>query len=99
MESLLTLVLGDLLRVLTKGVSAEVQITLRAQGMAGPTTRPQPIPLEPFAVNKDMGRLLLRRGGESIAAGIHMHVVLPIFEDSLSVESTGIVLDVNPRAT
>ena len=46
-----------------------MQITLRAQGMPGPNAKAQPIPLEPFAVNKDMGRLLLRRGGESIAAG------------------------------
>lgn len=27
------------------------------------------IPMEPFAVNKDMGRILVRRGGETIAAG------------------------------
>ncbi|KAI5124791.1 hypothetical protein M0805_005425 [Coniferiporia weirii] len=61
-------------RVLTKGTSAEVQITLRTTSMSGPASRAQPIPLEPFAVNKEMGRLLLRRGGESLAAGIVLDV-------------------------
>ncbi|EJD01255.1 EF Tu GTP binding domain-containing protein [Fomitiporia mediterranea MF3/22] len=58
-------------RVLTRGVSAEVKIALRGQSISGPAARAQPIPLEPFAANKDMGRLLLRRGGETIAAGMH----------------------------
>lgn len=57
-------------RVLTKSTSAEVRITLRTATMSGPSSRAQPIPLEPFAVNKDMGRILVRRGGETIAAGI-----------------------------
>ncbi|KAI0796510.1 P-loop containing nucleoside triphosphate hydrolase protein [Abortiporus biennis] len=56
-------------RVLTKSASAEVQITLRSATMSGLTSRAQPIPLEPFADNKDMGRILIRRGGETIAAG------------------------------
>ena len=56
-------------RVLQKGVSAEVKVAVRAMGMAGPNAREQPIPIEPFAVNKDMGRLLLRRNGETVAAG------------------------------
>ena len=56
-------------RVLTKGTSAEVRISLRTTSMSGPASRAQPIPLEPFATNKEMGRLLLRRGGETIAAG------------------------------
>ncbi|TFL05525.1 P-loop containing nucleoside triphosphate hydrolase protein [Pterulicium gracile] len=54
-------------RVLAKGISAEVQITLRPSGYSGVA---RPIPLEPFTVSKDMGRILLRRGGETIAAGI-----------------------------
>ncbi|KAI0761724.1 P-loop containing nucleoside triphosphate hydrolase protein [Irpex lacteus] len=56
-------------RVLTKSVSAEVQITLRSPNYSGPSARPQPIPLERFATNKEMGRILIRRGGETIAAG------------------------------
>lgn len=57
-------------RVLTRGVSAEVKIALRTTSMSGPASRAQAIPLEPFAVTKEMGRLLLRRGGETIAAGM-----------------------------
>lgn len=55
-------------RVLTKGTNAEVQITLRGTG-TGTAARPTLVPLEPFAVNKEMGRVLVRRGGETIAAG------------------------------
>ncbi|KAL4241371.1 hypothetical protein ABKN59_000306 [Abortiporus biennis] len=62
-------------RVLTKSASAEVQITLRSATMSGLTSRAQPIPLEPFADNKDMGRILIRRGGETIAAGIVTGIV------------------------
>ncbi|CAL1701559.1 unnamed protein product [Somion occarium] len=57
-------------RVLAKSMSAEVQITLRSTTVSGPTARAQPIPLEPFSVNKEMGRILIRRGGETIGAGI-----------------------------
>lgn len=46
-----------------------MQITLRASAYAGPNARPQPIPIEPFAVNKEMGRVLVRRNGETIGAG------------------------------
>ncbi|KAH7916812.1 P-loop containing nucleoside triphosphate hydrolase protein [Hygrophoropsis aurantiaca] len=56
-------------RVLTKGSSAEVEITLRAATLSGPSAVTRPIPLESFASNKDMGRILIRRGGESISAG------------------------------
>lgn len=52
-----------------KGGSAEVEITLRASGMSGPSGTARSIPLEPFSANKDMGRILLRRGGETIGAG------------------------------
>ncbi|KIK65602.1 hypothetical protein GYMLUDRAFT_159846 [Collybiopsis luxurians FD-317 M1] len=55
-------------RLLTKGTSAEVQISLRTQFLSGPSVA-RPIPLESFSVNKDMGRILLRRGGETIGAG------------------------------
>ncbi|THV05438.1 EF Tu GTP binding domain-containing protein [Dendrothele bispora CBS 962.96] len=61
-------------RVLTKGSSAEVQIILRTTSLSGPSVV-RPVPLEPFTANKDMGRILLRRGGETIGAG----VVLEIF--------------------
>ena len=56
-------------RVLTKGMSAEVEISLRSATYSGPASRVLPIPLEPFSVNKDMGRILVRRGGETIGAG------------------------------
>ncbi|KAG6831884.1 hypothetical protein H0H92_007001 [Tricholoma furcatifolium] len=56
-------------RVLTKGASAEVTINLRSTTMSGPAIM-RPIPLETFAANKDMGRILIRRGGETIGAGI-----------------------------
>lgn len=54
-------------RVLQKGVTATVEITLRP-----PTgsSRPATIPLETASENKEMGRVLLRRGGETVAAGM-----------------------------
>lgn len=58
-------------RVLTKGVSAEVQITLRS---AGGTGRAYSVPLETFATNKEMGRILIRRSGETVAAGIVLSI-------------------------
>ncbi|KAK0490672.1 EF Tu GTP binding domain-containing protein [Armillaria novae-zelandiae] len=60
-------------RVLTKGVSAEVQIVLRSTSLSS-SAPALPIPLEPFSVNKDMGRILLRRGGETIGAGIVLEI-------------------------
>ncbi|KIY72985.1 hypothetical protein CYLTODRAFT_285952 [Cylindrobasidium torrendii FP15055 ss-10] len=56
-------------RVLTKGVSAEVQITLRSTALSV-SAPARPVPIEPFSANKEMGRILLRRGGETIGAGI-----------------------------
>ncbi|SRR6266404_1717041 len=56
-------------RVLTKGTSAEVQISMRQAAFSGPVSRCTAIPLEPFSTNKEMGRILIRRGGETIAAG------------------------------
>lgn len=61
-------------RVLTKSTSAEVQIMLRSGTLSGPLSIARPIPLETFAANKDMGRILIRRGGETIAAGIVIDV-------------------------
>lgn len=54
-------------RVLQKGTTAVVELTLRP-----PTgsSRPAVIPLETAKENKEMGRVLLRRGGETIAAGV-----------------------------
>jgi len=60
-------------RVLTKGTSAEVQIVLRSTVVSGISSTSR-IPLETFATNKDMGRILLRRGGETIAAGIVLDI-------------------------
>lgn len=56
-------------RVLTKGASAEVQIAIRQASFGGSGGRSTVIPLEPFSTNKEMGRILIRRGGETIAAG------------------------------
>lgn len=53
-------------RVLQKGVTATVEITLRATQNAG---RAPTMPLEIASENKEMGRVLIRRAGETIAAG------------------------------
>ncbi|KAF8529943.1 EF Tu GTP binding domain-containing protein [Gautieria morchelliformis] len=57
-------------RVLAKLASAKVEVTLRGNTINGPSAQVSPIPLETFKTNKEMGRVLLRRGGETIAAGI-----------------------------
>jgi len=62
-------------RVLTKGTSAEVEISLRVGTLSSPTPGARPIPLEPFSVNKDMGRILVRRGGETISAGVVLDII------------------------
>ena len=81
-------------RVLTKGMSAEVEISLRSATYSGPASRVLPIPLEPFSVNKEMGRILVRRGGETIGAGEFgcdtIPVTLPVLTMSPSV---GVVLE------
>jgi elongation factor 1 alpha-like protein len=53
---------------LGKNSSAKVLIQLRPSG--GGIQSKTLIPIEPFSVNKSMGRVLFRRGGETIAAGI-----------------------------
>ncbi|KAG0699857.1 P-loop containing nucleoside triphosphate hydrolase protein [Suillus ampliporus] len=77
-------------RVLTKGTSAEVEITLRAGTLSGPALSARPIPLEPFSVNKDMGRILVRRGGETISAGKPSTFIAVKVLNTLA----GIVLDI-----
>ena len=58
-------------RVLQRGVTAIVELTLRSP--PGSTGRAPSMPLETGAENKEMGRVLIRRGGESIAAGKSYH--------------------------
>ena len=66
--------------MLTRGVSAEVQIALRGPQVGGVVSTVRGIPLEPFASNKDMGRILIRRGGETIAAGVlNLKISSPMF--------------------
>jgi len=62
-------------RVLTKGASAEVQIAIRQAAFGPAGVRSTVVPLEPFSTNKEMGRILIRRGGETIAAGIVLELV------------------------
>jgi elongation factor 1 alpha-like protein len=56
-------------------VSAEVQITIRSASLSGPAGRVQAVPLESFSTNKEMGRVLIRRSGETIAAGVVLNVI------------------------
>ncbi|GAA5857668.1 hypothetical protein JCM1840_000858 [Sporobolomyces johnsonii] len=53
-------------RMLTKGTSARVHVQLRPSAGG----RSSAIPLESFSANKSMGRVLFRRNGETVAAGI-----------------------------
>lgn len=59
-------------RMLTKGTSARIHVQLR--GAASGANRRSVMPLETFAANKSMGRVLFRRGGQTIAAGIVLEV-------------------------
>lgn len=79
-------------RVLTKGTSAEVQIVLRSTMVSGISLVTR-MPLENFAANKDMGRILLRRGGETIAAGESF--LVDTYETVFEYVFIGIVLDIN----
>lgn len=60
-------------RVLQKGTTAMVELTLRS---STGSSRTAAIPLETAVDNKEMGRVLIRRGGETIAAGM----VMDLFE-------------------
>ena len=46
-----------------------MEISLRTASMSGANSGVRAIPIETFSTNKEMGRILLRRGGETIAAG------------------------------
>ncbi|KAK4699995.1 elongation factor 1 alpha-like protein, partial [Phenoliferia sp. Uapishka_3] len=59
-------------RMLTKGTSARIHVQLR-NPTSGPARKAE-IPLETFAANKSMGRVLFRRAGVTIAAGIVLEV-------------------------
>ncbi|GAA5985456.1 hypothetical protein JCM11641_007074, partial [Rhodosporidiobolus odoratus] len=52
-------------RMLLKNSSARVRVQLRP-AVGGRNA----IPIEPFSVNKSMGRVVLRRNGETVAAGV-----------------------------
>lgn len=54
-------------RVLTKGCTAMVRVSVKAGGSAGQSSG---IPLEDAKTNKEMARVLMRMNGETIAAGI-----------------------------
>lgn len=54
-------------RVLTKGCTAMVKVTVKAGGQAGQSSG---IPLEDAKTNKEMARVLMRMNGETVAAGI-----------------------------
>lgn len=58
-------------RVLQKGTTAMVELSLRPSS-AG---RISSIPLETATDNKEMGRVLIRRNGETIAAGMVMELL------------------------
>lgn len=53
-------------RVLTKGMTAKVHVKLSQR----------PIPLETFKDNKQLGRIMLRKDGETVAAGVVNEVSL-----------------------
>ncbi|KAL8281054.1 hypothetical protein RQP46_006412 [Phenoliferia psychrophenolica] len=60
-------------RMLTKSTSARIHVQLR-NPTSGPPRKAE-MPLETFATNKSMGRVLFRRGGITIAAGIVLEVL------------------------
>ena len=74
-------------RMISRGMSARVRIQVRPSGSS---VNSNAIPLETFAVNKAMGRILLRRGGETVAAGPCLSQ--PQFPYVLT-QQTGIVLE------
>ncbi|WVF71966.1 hypothetical protein IAT40_006776 [Kwoniella sp. CBS 6097] len=66
-------------RVLQKGTTATVELTLRSNNGNGnsnaSSSKAPSIPLETTADNKEMGRVLIRRGGETIAAGVVLELL------------------------
>lgn len=74
--------------MVSKGASARVVIKLRSSATSGKTAS---IPIETFASNKNMGRILLRRSGETVAAGeTRKHLSSAALADPLP---TGIVMN------
>ncbi|EIW70184.1 hypothetical protein TREMEDRAFT_71549 [Tremella mesenterica DSM 1558] len=59
-------------RVLQKGTTATVELTFRP---TGGSSKVPTLALETAAENKEMGRVLIRRGGETIAAGVVMEIL------------------------
>ncbi|KIM33546.1 hypothetical protein M408DRAFT_326241 [Serendipita vermifera MAFF 305830] len=59
-------------RVLSKGMSAKIRVAVRGSTISESSASASHarLPIETFKDNKDMGRILLRRNGETIAAGI-----------------------------
>jgi translation elongation factor EF-1alpha len=55
-------------RFISKNTAAVVEITLRSNSHSL-VAKPSVIPIETFSMNKLMGRVVLRRGGETIGAG------------------------------
>lgn len=90
-DSITEILNRQLYSVLTKGTSAEIQIALRPSSVSNPGPA-RPIPLEPFSINKDMGRVLIRRGGETIAAGRLSYILM--FSWLLMNGHTGVVLEI-----
>jgi hypothetical protein len=78
-------------RMLTKGSSARIHVQLRP--LSSGATRRSVIPLEPFSINKSMGRVLFRRGGETIG-GLVGACAQGNVADSLVLTAAGIVLEV-----
>lgn len=62
------LIIMDFCRHVPKSTTAIVEIKLPNR----------PIPLETFDDNKELGRIMLRKGGETIAAGIVKKVIILI---------------------
>lgn len=78
-------------RVLTKGVSADVRLSLRTMQVGGVPSGVSAIPLETFASNKDMGRVLIRRSGQTVAAGmLKFKWLIELLNDGL-----GVVTEIN----
>ena len=85
-------------RMLTKGTSARIHVQLR-NPTSGPARKAE-MPLETFATNKSMGRVLFRRGGATIGASVALGVSSFMgieTKPSLSFgAAAGIVLEVLP---
>jgi GTP-eEF1A C-terminal domain-like len=79
-------------RVLVRLASAKVEVTLRGNTLNGPSAQVSPIPLETFKTNKEMGRVLMRRGGETIAAGADRFCYI-YCRPGLSCDNAGIVVE------